>query len=423
MSQTYALVDCNNFYPSCEKLFRPDLKSRPVVVLSNNDGCVVARSAEAKALGIKMGVPVFQIRALIEKHRVEVFSSNYTLYADISSRVMSILEALAPRVEVYSIDEAFLDASGIDNVTALTDFGQQIRHTIQQWVGITVCVGLAPSKTLAKLANHAAKQYPATGGVVDLTDKARQKKLLALMPVGEVWGIGRRLSQRLNALDIRSALDLAQANPKSLRRSFSVVVERTLRELNGEDCLGLEEVPATKQQIICSRSFGTRITAFAQLREALCTYVTRAAEKLRQENQCAQKVSVFVRTGLFNTDEPQYANTATGSLVLPTDDTRELTAMAMHLLKRVWRPGYRYAKAGVMLTDFYPPGVIQRELFDEDRARPNSRALMSVVDSINRASKASVWFAGQGTHKSWAMKRGKLSPAYTTQWCSLMKVK
>lgn len=423
MSKVYALVDCNNFYASCEKLFRPDLKCRPVVVLSNNDGCVVARSAEAKALGIKMGVPIFQIRELIQKHRIEVFSSNYTLYADMSSRVMSILETLAPRVEVYSIDEAFLDASGIENALPLMEFGQQIRTTIQQWVGITVCVGMAPSKTLAKLANHAAKRYPATGGVVDLTAEARQKKLLALIPVGEIWGIGRRLSQRLNDINIMSALDLSQANPKTLRRSFSVVVERTVRELNGEDCLGLDEMPATKQQIVCSRSFGERITDFPLLREAVCSYVVRAAEKLRQEKQQAKKVTVFVRTGLFNGDEPQYSNTATRALVLPTDDSRELMETALQLLKGLWRPGFRYAKAGVMLTDFYDPDTFQPRLFDDGQAKSKSSALMSVVDSINQASKGRVWFAGQGTQKSWAMKRDRLSPAYTTQWSGILRVR
>ena len=423
MSKVYGLVDCNNFYVSCEKLFRPDLKTRPVVVLSNNDGCVVARSPEAKALDIKMGVPVFQIRALIERHQIAVFSSNYTLYADLSSRVMSILEALAPRVEVYSIDEAFVESSGIARAMPLTAFAQQIRSTVQQWVGITVCVGLAPSKTLAKLANHAAKRYPATGGIVDLTAKTRQKKLLALTPVGDIWGIGQRLSQQLNAMNIATALALAQANPKALRRQFSVVVERTARELNGEDCLGLEDMPATKQQIVCSRSFGERITAFAALREALCTYVARAAEKLRQENRKAKKVTVFIRTGFFNSQEARYSNTATRGLAVATHDTRALTAVAVALLKNLWRPGYRYAKAGVMLTDFYDPGSYQTELFDEDQSSPKSAALMALIDSINQTSKGKVWFAGQGTQSAWAMKRRRLSPAYTTQWSDILKVR
>src|SRR5690554_435157 len=237
MSPVFALVDCNNFYASCEKLFRPDLKHVPVVVLSNNDGCVVARSREAKALGIKMGVPMFQIRDAIRQHGIVCFSSNYALYADLSQRVMSTLEALAPQVEVYSIDEAFLDLTGVDACIALDAFGLQVRQQVYQWTGITVCVGIAPTKTLAKLANHAAKSYPATGGVVDLTSPVRQRKLMALIPVSEIWGIGRKLTQRLETLGIKTALQLADADPQWIKRNFSVVVERTVRELNGQSCL------------------------------------------------------------------------------------------------------------------------------------------------------------------------------------------
>src|SRR5690606_10165418 len=248
MRPVFALVDCNNFYASCEKLFRPDLRHTPVVVLSNNDGCVVARSKEAKALGIKMGVPVHKIQEQIQQHGVQVFSSNYALYGDISNRVMQTLEALAPAVEVYSIDEAFLDLTGVANAVDLTDFGLQVRATIQQHIGMTVCVGNAPTIILAKLANHAAKQYPATRGVVDLADPDRQKKLLSLMPVHEVWGVGRKLSERLNAMGIATALDLASQNPKDIRQKFSVVPERTIRELNGESCLSLEDITPTEPQ-------------------------------------------------------------------------------------------------------------------------------------------------------------------------------
>lgn len=243
MGRNFALVDCNNFYASCEKLFRPDLADRAVVVLSNNDGCVVARSKEAKALGIKMGVPVFQIRELINKHKVVAFSSNYALYADMSARVMRTLEDMVPAVEVYSIDEAFVDLSGMANSINLTDFGQLIRQRIQQWIGITVCVGIAPTKTLAKLANHGAKSWPKTGGVVDLTSKERQRKLMALLPVNEVWGIGGRLTKRLDDIGIHTVLQLADAPTKLIRQQFSVVVERTVMELNGESCIELEDIP------------------------------------------------------------------------------------------------------------------------------------------------------------------------------------
>ncbi|MFC5076721.1 translesion error-prone DNA polymerase V subunit UmuC [Vibrio thalassae] len=419
----FALVDCNNFYASCEKLFRPDLKDTPVVVLSNNDGCVVARSREAKLLGIKMGVPVFQIKAEMQRHGILAFSSNYALYADLSSRVMRTLEEMAPRVEVYSIDEAFLDLTGIESVLSLVEFGQQVRERIGHWIGITVCVGIAPTKTLAKLANHAAKKYPATQGVVDLTNPDRQRRLLALVPVDDVWGVGRRLSKRLNALGITTALDLANASPRAIRDQFSVVLERTVRELNGESCIELEEIPPTKKQIVCSRSFGVKVTHFELLREAVCEYATRATEKLRKEQQQAKVLTVFIRTNPFKDNEPQYSNSASGELLIPSCDTRDFIELANHLLKRIWKDGFRYAKAGVMLSDFYDPGMFQLGLFDDISTRSNSQQLMSVLDTINQSGAGKVFFAGQGTKKDWSMKREHLSPAYTTRWDQLPRVK
>lgn len=419
----FALVDCNNFYASCEKLFRPDLKDTPVVVLSNNDGCVVARSREAKSLGIKMGVPAFQIKAEMQRHGILAFSSNYALYADLSSRVMRILEEMAPRVEVYSIDEAFLDLTGIESAISLVEFGQQVRERIGHWIGITVCVGIAPTKTLAKLANHAAKKYPATQGVVDLTNPDRQRRLLALVPINEVWGVGRRLSKRLNALGITTALDLANASPRAIRDQFSVVLERTVRELNGESCIELEEIPPTKKQIVCSRSFGVKVTHFELLREAICEYATRATEKLRKEQQQAKVMTVFIRTSPFKDNEPQYSNSASGELLIPSCDTRDFIELASHLLKRIWKDGFRYAKAGVMLSDFYDPGMFQPGLFDDVSTRSNSQQLMSVLDTINQSGAGKVFFAGQGTKKDWSMKREHLSPAYTTRWDQLPRVK
>ncbi len=419
----FALVDCNNFYASCEKLFRPDLKDTPVVVLSNNDGCVVARSREAKLLGIKMGVPVFQIKAEMQRHGILAFSSNYALYADLSSRVMRTLEEMAPRVEVYSIDEAFLDLTGIESAISLVEFGQQVRERIGHWIGITVCVGIAPTKTLAKLANHAAKKYPATQGVVDLTNPDRQRRLLALVPVDDVWGVGRRHSKRLNALGITTALDLANASPRAIRDQFSVVLERTVRELNGESCIELEEIPPTKKQIVCSRSFGVKVTHFELLREAVCEYATRATEKLRKEQQQAKVLTVFIRTSPFKDNEPQYSNSASGELLIPSCDTRDFIELANHLLKRIWKDGFRYAKAGVMLSDFYDPGMFQPGLFDDVSTRSNSQQLMSVLDTINQSGAGKVFFAGQGTKKDWSMKREHLSPAYTTRWDQLPRVK
>ena len=419
----FALVDCNNFYASCEKLFRPDLKDTPVVVLSNNDGCVVARSREAKLLGIKMGVPVFQIKSEMQRHGILAFSSNYALYADLSSRVMRTLEEMAPRVEVYSIDEAFLDLTGIESALSLVEFGQQVRERIGHWIGITVCVGIAPTKTLAKLANHAAKKYPATQGVVDLTNPDRQRRLLALVPVDDVWGVGRRLSKRLNALGITTALDLANASPRAIRDQFSVVLERTVRELNGESCIELEEITPTKKQIVCSRSFGAKVTQFELLREAVCEYATRATEKLRKEQQQAKVLTVFIRTSPFKDNEPQYSNSASGELLIPSCDTRDFIELANHLLKRIWKDGFRYAKAGVMLSDFYDPGMFQPGLFDDVSTRSNSQQLMSVLDTINQSGAGKVFFAGQGTKKDWSMKREHLSPAYTTRWDQLPRVK
>lgn len=432
MNKTFALVDCNNFYASCEKLFRPDLADTPVVVLSNNDGCVIARSQEAKAIGIKMGVPYFQVRELVDKHGIVVFSSNYALYADISSRVMSTLEHLAPAVEVYSIDESFLDLTGLDHALSLTELGLDIRQTIQDWIGMTVCVGIAPSKTLAKLANHAAKKWQKTAGVVDLTSKERQRKLMALLPVSEVWGVGGKLTKRLNELGIHTALQLADASPKMLRRQFSVVIERTVAELNGESCLALEDVAANKKEIVSSRAFSERITDFHNMQQAVSEYVHRASEQLRSQSSKAKQLTVFIRTSPFSnhSQDPFYSNSATGVMICPTDDTRDFLHLAGELLKKIWKDGYRYAKAGVMLADFYDEGIEQLHLFTDaasgnvHEAKPAYRtnsALMTVLDEINHSGKAKVFFAAKGLQQDWAMKRQLLSPAYTTKWAEIPK--
>ncbi|MEH8016540.1 translesion error-prone DNA polymerase V subunit UmuC [Rheinheimera muenzenbergensis] len=416
----FALVDCNNFYASCEKLFRPDLADKPVVVLSNNDGCIIARSKEAKKLGIKMGLPVFQVRDLLQKHQIVAFSSNYALYADMSQRVMSTLESLAPRVEVYSIDEAFLDLTGVACSQGLTEFGLEVRRTVQKHIGIAVCVGIAPSKTLAKLANHAAKTWPKTGGVVDLTRKERQRKLLSLLPVGEVWGIGGKLTKRLEQLGITTALQLADADPKFIRQHFSVVVERTVRELNGESCIALEDVAPTKKQIISSRAFGERITDKQQMREAISEYISRACKKLRQEQQQAKHLTVFLRTSPFSDKDAPYSASKSLELDSPSSDTRVFLANAMRLLDSLWVNGYRYAKAGVMLADFYDPGMYQPGLFDEPLVvKESDQKLMQLMDTLNNKHGKTLWFASQGSEQEWGMKREMLSPAYTTNWQEL----
>lgn len=426
MDKVFALVDCNNFYASCEKLFRPDIADRPVVVLSNNDGCVVARSKEAKKLGIKMGVPYFQIRELIEQQGVIAFSSNYTLYADISSRVMTILEEMAPAIEVYSIDEAFLDLTGVSACVNLATFGQQIRERLNQWVGIQVCVGIAPTKTLAKLANHAAKKWTKAAGVIDLTCRTRQRKLMALLPISEVWGIGSRLTKRLHDMQIYTVLDLADAPRKQIRQQFSVVVERTVCELNGESCIALEEMADKKKEIVSSRAFSERITEQQFMREAVAEYVHRATEKLRNQTSFAKQLTVFIRTSPFSDrqTDPYYANSATGQLLTPSNDTRDFLHLATELLNRIWKDGFRYAKAGVMLTDFYDAGIQQHNLFADQNPVKCNPALMAVMDKINQQhARNTIYFAAKGTQQPWAMKRNLLSPAYTTCWADIPKVR
>lgn len=417
----FALADVNSFYASCEKVFRPDLRNRPVVVLSNNDGCVIARSAEAKRMGIKMGVPWFQLKTAQFPEPIITFSSNYELYASLSNRVMSHLEELAPRVEQYSIDEMFLDIRGIDSCIDYEDFGRQLREHVRSGTGLTIGVGMGPTKTLAKSAQWASKEWPQFGGVLALTshNPKRTEKLLSLQPVEEIWGVGRRISKTLNSMGITTALQLAHANPVFIRKNFNVVLERTVRELNGESCISLEEAPPPKQQIVCSRSFGERVTTYEAMRQAVCQYAKRAAEKLRGERQFCRHIAVFVKTSPFAVSEPYYGNVASEKLMTPTQDTRDIIAAAVKALDRIWVNGHRYAKAGCMLYDFTPTGVSQLNLFDDTQPRSNSNQLMKVVDGINHSGLGKVWFAGRGIAPEWQMKREMLSPAYTTRWNDL----
>ncbi|EAQ2971834.1 translesion error-prone DNA polymerase V subunit UmuC [Salmonella enterica] len=414
----FALADINSFYASCEKVFRPDLRNEPVIVLSNNDGCVIARSPEAKALGIRMGQPWFQVRQMRLEKKIHVFSSNYALYHSMSQRVMAVLESLSPAVEPYSIDEMFIDLRGINHCIAPEVFGHQLREQVKSWTGLTMGVGIAPTKTLAKSAQWATKQWTQFSGVVALTAENRNRtlKLLGLQPVGEVWGVGRRLTEKLNALGINTALQLAQANTAFIRKNFSVILERTVRELNGESCISLEEAPPAKQQIVCSRSFGERITDKDAMHQAVVQYAERAAEKLRGERQYCRQVTTFVRTSPFAVKEPCYSNAAVEKLPLPTQDSRDIIAAACRALNHVWREGYRYMKAGVMLADFTPSGIAQPGLFDEIQPRKNSEKLMKTLDELNQSGKGKVWFAGRGTAPEWQMKREMLSQCYTTKW-------
>jgi len=420
----FALVDVNSFYASCETVFRPDLKGRPVVVLSNNDGCVIARSAEAKGL-VTMGAPYFKQRDIFRRHGIVTFSSNYELYADMSLRVMTTLEEITPRVEIYSIDEAFCDLTGVSNCLNLEAFGREIRHTVEKRTHLTVGVGIAPTKTLAKLANFAAKKWQRhTGGVLDLSSIERQRKLMAALPVEEVWGVGRRLSKKLNALGIKTALDLADTHTAVIRKHFSVVLERTVRELRGESCLGFEEFVPDKQEIMCSRSFGERISDYESMRQAISSYAARAAEKMRAEHQYCRFISAFVKTSPFALNEPYYGNSASVKLLTPTEDSRDIINAATRCLDAIWKEGLRYQKAGVMLGDFFSLGVAQLNLFDENPPRRNSAELMAVIDELNKKEgRGTLWFAGQGIEQQWQMKREMLSPRYTTRFSDLLRVR
>ncbi|MFB3003645.1 Y-family DNA polymerase [Klebsiella pneumoniae] len=420
----FALCDVNSFYASCETVFRPDLKGRPVVVLSNNDGCVIARSPEAKPF-VKMGEPYFKQKDMFRRHGIIAFSSNYELYADMSNRVMTTLEELSPRCEIYSIDEAFCDLTGVRNCRDLTDFGREIRETVLRRTHLTVGVGIAQTKTLAKLANYAAKQWQRqTGGVVDLSNQERQRKLMALLPVDEVWGVGRRISKKLEAMGIKTVLQLADTDIRFIRKHFNVVLERTVRELRGEPCLGLEEFAPVKQEIVCSRSFGGRITEYHEMRQAICSYASRAAEKLRGEHQHCRFISAFVKTSPFALNEPYYGNSASVKLLTPTQDSRDIITAATKCLDAIWRDGHRYQKAGVMLGDFYSQGVAQLNLFDENAPRKNSEKLMEVLDHLNaKDGRGTLYFAGQGIQTAWQMKREMLSPRYTTRYSDLLCVR
>jgi len=417
----FALCDVNSFYASCETVFRPDLQGRPVVVLSNNDGCVIARSAEAKGL-VTMGAPYFKQKEIFRRHNIVAFSSNYELYADMSARVMDTLELLTPRVEIYSIDEAFCDLTGVRNCRDLTEFGKEIRATVKQHTHLTVGVGIAPTKTLAKLANHAAKKWQTqTGGVLDLSNIDRQRRLMAALPVEEVWGVGRRIGKRLEAMGIRTALDLADTHIGVIRKHFSVVLERTVRELRGESCLEFEEFVPDKQEIVCSRSFGEWVSDYESMRQAICSYAFRAAEKLRKEHQYCRFISAFVKTSPFALNEPYYGNSASVKLLTPTQDSRDLINAATRCLAKIWREGHRYQKAGVMLGDFFSVGVAQLNLFDEAPPRHNSEALMTIMDKMNEKGRGTLYFAGQGIQQQWQMKREMLSPRYTTRIGDLLR--
>ncbi len=424
----FALVDCNNFYASCEKLFDPRLKGKPVVVLSNNDGVVVARSSESRALGVPMGVPWHELKALAQREGIIAYSSNYTLYADMSNRVIKILAQYAPNLENYSIDESFLELSGFSGQSkeGLAAYGKRIRERIARDLGLPVCVGIGPTKTLAKLANHCAKKALAgQDGVCDLTvmpDKGLSE-LLGTIAVGEVWGVGRKITSRLQAMGIHTVQALREGNPQTLRSRFSVVLERTVQELRGVPCLELEEVAPANQQILSSRSFGRPVTTLPELGEAVSSYIAKAAQRLREQHSVAGAVQVYLQTNIFKPQEPQYQPAITAPLPEPTADTRELTRWALKALRQIYRPGFAYKKAGVMLFELQPQALKQDSLFANPESDARSEILMRTMDDINQKwGRGTLQLLAEGTGKRWKMRRGNLSPAYTTCWEELAKV-
>ncbi|MBI6635347.1 translesion error-prone DNA polymerase V subunit UmuC [Pseudomonas paralactis] len=416
---TFALIDCNSFYASCERVFRPDLAKVPIVVLSNNDGCVIARSYDAKPF-IKMGEPYFQIKHKLRQHGIVAFSSNYALYGDMSERVMSLIEAMVPAVEVYSIDEAFADLTGIGGLDAL---GRQIRAQVLRCTGIPVGVGIAHTKTLAKLANHTAKRLQSqTGGVVNITDPVKRDWVLRNTDVGEVWGVGRKMKLHLNAMGIKSAMNLAKADPWTLRKKFSVVIEKTARELGGMSCLELDEPAPLKQEICCSRMFGKRLVELQPIKEAVATYVMRASEKLRAQKSLCKKVRVCIRTGMFNPEEAKYANGVVVDMPYPTDDVRLLTQAAVGALDHIFRLGFKYSKAEVILLNLCQLGEHTDDLFATSQTAEANR-VMTVLDQINvRWGRGTVRLASVPLDPHWGMRRELMSKSYTTKLDQLWSV-
>jgi DNA polymerase V len=421
----FLLFDCNNFYASCERVFDAQLRGRPVVVLSNNDGCVIARSAEAKALGIPMGAPVFQYAALFRRENVVVRSANFALYGDMSRRVMETLARFGDDLEVYSIDEAFLrlplPRRGNAELVALA---RQARRTVGRWTGLPVSVGIASTKTLAKLANGRAKWLPGAGGGVFCFEAARfPDQVLADTAIEAVWGIGRRRAPWLRERGIDTALALRKADPAWVRRHLTVTGYRTHRELNGESCLALEEV-TPRHTVLCSRSFGRRVYELADLREAVACFAARAAEKLRRHGMAAGMAQVFIKTSSHGREASgRYGSAASVTLPVATAYTPTLVATAHGALEQIYRPGYAYAKAGVLLADLCPEDAVQLNLFTPDGDRETKSGLMRTMDALNRRfGEGTVFLAGQGIRRTWKGQRKTPSPRYTTCWEELLTV-
>ena len=418
--QSIALIDCNSFYASCERIFNPKLLGKPIVVLSNNDGCIITRSEEAKALGIRMGEPYFKAKKIIEKNNVKVFSSNYSLYGDISQRVMEILLGFSPEVEIYSIDEAFLNFKGFKNHELLT-YCKHIRQTIKQWVGIPVSIGVGSTKTLSKIANHLAKKEADYEGICILKGDEKIEEALNRIEIGDVWGIGRRLSKFLRNYEVRTAKQFAFLDRRWIRKNMGVVGEKIQLELRGVSCLDLELLPSSKKSCCVSRSFSRPIEKIEELQESIANYGSRVAEKIREEDLIAQSMSIFVLTNHFNKKEKQYSSSIKLQLDYPTSDSKLIVKRAVEGIKRIYKEGYRYKKAGIILYELHNSSSV-RGLLDYDKPRTDS--LMRSLDEINyRYGSATLRLATEGIRRSWNMRREKVSPCYTTSFDQLMIVK
>lgn len=409
----YALVDCNNFFASCERVFQPNLRNVPIIVLSNNDGCVVARSSEAKALGIPMGEPVFKLAKLIERHGIVVFSSNYALYGDMSHRVMTMLSQFVEDMEIYSIDESFLSLKGFDNYN-LKDYGSTIVRTVTKGTGIPVSMGIAPTKTLAKMASKYAKKYKGYNGVCVIDNEEKRIKALKQFDIGDVWGIGSRYRKKLEYYGVKTAYDFTQKSESWVRKMMTVVGVRTWKELRGIPSIELEKVAPDKQTICTSRSFGELIEDFDTLMESVANFTASCARKLRAQRSCASMLQVFIYTNRFREDLPQYSNSQMITVPTPTSDVTELIHYARLALKNIYKEGYQYKKAGVIVMDIVPQSCVQQNLFDE-RDRIKHEKVLEVLDAVHKKyGTRMLKVAAQGTGKKWALKSEYLSKQYTT---------
>ena len=421
-------TDVNSAYANMERVFNPKLRDKPVCILSNNDGCIVALTKDAKALGIKRGTPYFKVRDLCEKHGVAVLSSNYELYDAMSSRFHKIVAGFGPVHEAYSIDEAFLDLTGVET-ESFTELGRALKARLWKWIGLPVCVGIAPTKTLAKLCDHFAKTYPVYGGVVNWFDLSpeRRKKALSITPIGEVWGIGRKTEEKLLREGIENVWQFSQADVFTLRRRYGVVLERTLREIQGVSCLPVESVPKPKEQILRSRSFSHATNDRSVLLSSVSTHMTEVARQLRREKAEAKKAGVFFLTSPFKENEPWHAAEPVTELTLPTSDTMRLVEVACRLVEAHWRPGFRYCKAGAFVTDLIPEGScsVTGSLFDlpDEERDATRRRLMECLDDLTQRFGKGAWQIGSsGLAVGWQMKRDRLTPAYLTRWADIMTV-